>query len=148
MRFERLGRWAGCTLVTTAMALTACGANPDAAYDWTGNWEGTATVTRVSSPSAPAATDQGAILIVLFQSGLRVSGTWAISFPSRRNVPLGGSLSGTVTDTTLTATLSTLVPVPCALSTQASRSDGVLTGSLRPDACPALLNGSFSLAKT
>jgi hypothetical protein len=147
MHFGRLSWWAGCALVTTVMALTACGTKPDDVYDWTGDWEGTATVTGILDPSLPAATERGTALIVLFQSGVRVSGTWAISFPSRPDVPLGGSLSGTVTDTTLTATLSTLVPVPCALSTQATRSDRVLAGNLRPEACPAVLDGSFSITK-
>jgi hypothetical protein len=142
---QRLGRWTACALAAIAVGSTACTTGPDEPYEWTGTWRGPATLMGITDGMLVPVTARGTVTIVLSQSGASVSGTWATMFPWLP--PLSGSVTGTVGHATLTMTLDSTVPMRCVLSAEATRSGEGITGSLRPEDCPMVIQGGFSLAK-
>jgi hypothetical protein len=125
------------TLIVLAVGIgTSCDSTDPSGYDWSGTWSGTAT-------EATAGT--GNVEITLRQTGNKnVEGTASILFPA---LTLTGPASGTVTDTTLTLTVSAAQPVPCSLNVTGVREENTVSGTFSPAACPLPVSGTFRLTK-
>ena len=143
--FSHARRLRHLAMLASAALTLACGTEADKPYDWTGTWAGPATLSAPASSLGPAVSESGNLQLVLTQSGTKVSGTWAGSSPTFGS--FDGSVTGTVTDTTIAMTLSTLSPLPCALSAQGTRSGATMSGTLTPQVCLVPLSGSFSFTK-
>lgn len=99
-----------------------------------GTWQGTVFDTL---------SGQGAVQVTFNQSGADLTGTWATIYPSGNN---GGTLSGRLNGSALTATLMPSVP-QCALSVTATVSGNTITGTYAAINCGAAISGAINVAR-
>ncbi len=116
-----------------AFSVSACGSPTEPSLS--GTWRGTAQDNIGGS---------GTFEVTLAQTGSNISGTWLIAFPSSDN---GGSLSGTISGSSLSATLSPSNPNSCPFNLTATVSGTVLSGTYASFNCIIAITGSFSATK-
>ncbi|HUK34516.1 MAG TPA: hypothetical protein VLV86_11425 [Vicinamibacterales bacterium] len=118
--------------LVAALALPGCSGlsslNPfssSSSTPFSGTWTGPVSVTFTS-----AATLQ----LVLTQSGSQVTGTWTLTFANAAQND-GGTVSGTINGSSLSANLQPTVSTACADTVSATLSGTQMTGTIASNVC-------------
>ena len=119
-----------------AFSVSACGSPTEPSLS--GTWRGTAQDNIGGS---------GTFEVTLAQTSSNISGTWLIAFPSNPALDNGGSLSGTISGSSLSATLSPSNPNGCPFNLTATVSGTVLSGTYASFNCVIAITGSFNATK-
>jgi hypothetical protein len=130
-------RYGGSLVLVLALALALPGCGDDDS-DLTGTWTGTVQDNLAGT---------GTILFTFTQTDSRLSGTWQITFadPGNNN---GGTLSGTVSDPSITMVLSPSQPQACSFTVAAERDDddeNHFTGTYAAFNCASPQSGSLDV---
>ena len=104
-------RYGGSIVLILTLALLGCGGGDD--EDLTGTWTGTVQ----DSLAGP-----GTILFTLSQDDARLNGTWQLTLADTRGNNRG-TLSGTVSDDSITMVLSSNPSPECSFTVAAERDD-------------------------
>jgi hypothetical protein len=127
-----------CTVVVVLVA--ACGSSSTAAPsapNTTGTWTGTVS---------DAVMGQGAVRLTITQTGSSVAGTWATTYPNVTNNN-GGSLTGSVNNTSVTATLIPSIPTTCPLNATATLNGNAMSGTYTAFNCALAVRGTINVSK-
>ena len=103
-----------------------------------GTWTGTVIDSLVGT---------GTIRITISQSGSTISGTWASTFPDPADNN-GGTASGTLSGSSLSATLTPSNPSSCPFNVTATVSGNRMTGTYAVFTCTIAVTGSLELTRT
>jgi hypothetical protein len=125
------------TLTLVCAALVAGCTSTSPGDEIAGNWSGVITSNVAGN---------GTIRLSLLQSGSKLTGTWATSFPNAA-ADNSGSLIGNVTDSQIGATLNPSVPTACPSTVAGSVNGTMITGTYAAFNCSAVSSGGFSVTK-
>jgi len=126
--------------IVLALVLVMLGCSGDDDFILTGTWTGT---------MEDNVAGVGAVLLTLSQTDAQVRGTWQSTFadPTHNN---GGTVSGTVSDPSITLVLSTTQPGACSFTVAAHRDDDEenrFTGTYAALDCPRTQNGRLDVTR-
>jgi hypothetical protein len=135
------------TVLAAALVLSACGSDsssPSSTSSTTigGNWAGT-----VTSSGRLAQVGVGTLRTSIGQNGGALSGTWTVSYtnPANNN---SGSLTGLVTGSSVTLTLTSSVPTACPFNVTATLSgSSSMSGTYATFNCTVADGGQFAATK-
>lgn len=117
---------------------TACGSptTPGNA-SLAGNWAGTLSDNFAGT---------GTLAFTFAQSGSTLTGTWSTAYanPGYNN---GGSISGNVNGSSVTAVLSPSVPTTCPFNVVGTRNGSLLSGTYAAFNCSVAVSGTFTATK-
>jgi hypothetical protein len=124
------------TLCFASLALLACGGlsnNSMQPVPLASTYSGTEAINSTTAPVAASLT----------QSGTQVTGTWGNNFGGFVNI---GTLSGTVSGNSLSATITSAVPGACTATVSGTSSNGILSGTFATtENCATSQSGTFTL---
>ncbi len=123
-------------LVCFAAACGGSSPTEPTALDIAGTWTGTITSNQVSGSGPVSAT--------FSQSDASVSGTWSIIGPDG---PDSGTLSGTLSGSSVTLRLVSKVPTGCPYTMNATVSGNRMTGIYSATFCSVAVSGGVDLTK-
>lgn len=92
----------------------------------------------------------GTISLTLSQAGASVSGTWSMDFPEAPSRNLAGSVSGILSGSTVTSTLSTAAATDCTLALTgvvAGSAQTTMAGGYTSNDCIPERTGSFTATR-
>jgi hypothetical protein len=122
----------GLLLILAGPALNAsCGGDDESL---TGVWTGAVRDSLAGS---------GGVTLTLFQSGSDLEGTWEMVFASTSHLDAGGTLTGTVQGSLISATLASRGA--CNYSLTATSSGDRIQGTYAAGDCPPQHTGSLDL---
>ena len=128
-------RYGGSIVLVLALALALPGCGGDDS-DLTGTWTGIVQDNLAGT---------GTILFTFTQTDSRLGGTWQLTFADPRNNN-GGTLSGTVSDPSITMVLSPSQPQACSFTVAAERDDeDHFTGTYAAFNCASSQSGSLDV---
>ena len=142
MRLLRLSRFA-CG-VGALVVLSSCGSSAPTSpstQSIAGNWTG-AIINTV-----PAGQPNGNVVFTLAQTGSNLSGTWSTTYASSPSSNNAGTLTGSLSGSGGTFTLSPSNPTLCPYSATSTISGNSMTGTFSAFNCTIAIAGSFSVTK-
>lgn len=129
-------------LVLILLLLAVCsggcgGSTSPSPVSVSGTWTGSVASNRVGA---------GVATVTLNQSGSSLTGTWAAAFPDPSNND-SGSLSGTVSGSGISATLTSSVPGACPYSFTATVNGNQMSGTYATFNCTVAAGGNINLTR-
>jgi hypothetical protein len=113
-----------------------------AATNVAGNWAGT-----VASATSGNQAGTGAFHATFVQDESSLSGSWAVTYPDPANNN-SGELTGIISGTSVTLTLSSTVPTACPFSATATLSGATaMSGTYSTFNCTVADGGPFNITK-
>jgi hypothetical protein len=130
----RWRRYGGSLVLVLTLALLSCGGGD---HDLSGTWAGTVQDNLAGT---------GTVLFTFSQAGSTLSGNWQLTFPTGNN---GGTLSGTVSDDSISMLLSSTQSQGCSFTVAAQRDgDDHFTGTYTStSSCAVLENGTLDVRR-
>ena len=126
-------RYGGGLVLVLALAVLGCGGGDD---DLGGTWTGTVQDNLAGT---------GTALFTFSQGDSRLTGNWQFTFPDPRNNS-GGTLSGTVSDDSISLSLVSAQPQACSFTVAAERDDDDrFTGTYTAFTCALQENGGLDV---
>lgn len=118
---------------------TACSDSPTSpgATSIVGNWAGTLSDNFAGT---------GTVAFTFAQSGSTLTGTWSTTY-TNAGFNNGGSISGTISGSSVTAVLSPSVPTTCPFNVVGTRSGSSLSGTYAAFNCQVAVSGTFNATK-
>lgn len=139
MRYKSLATLCTAVAVVSVLA-SACGHSSSTAPstpNTSGTWTGTVNDGLMG---------QGTVRLTIAQTGPSIAGTWATTYANVTNNN-GGSLTGTVNNATVTATLIPTLPTSCPFNATATLNGSAMSGTYAAFNCAVAVSGSISVSK-
>jgi hypothetical protein len=125
--------YVGSLVLAVMVALLGCSGDEPAL---TGTWTGTITDNLAGV---------GSLLFTISQTGNQLTGTWQSTFPDSTNNG-GGTLSGTINDSSIALTLAAAQPRACSFTVAATRdNDHHFSGTYVALNCTRVENGTLEV---
>ena len=106
-----------------------------------GTWSGSIINTT------PAGQPNGNVVLTLAQTGSTLSGTWSTTYPTSPSSNNAGTLTGSLSGSGASFTLSPSNPTLCPYSATATVTGSSMAGTFAAFNCTIAVAGSFSVTK-
>ena len=136
MRYKHLAAL-GAALALLASACKSSSPTAPPTPNTTGTWTGTVN---------DAIMGPGTVRLTITQSGSSIAGTWATTYATVTNNN-GGSLTGTVNTSSVTATLIPAIATACPFHATVTLNGNSMSGTYAPFNCPVAVTGSITVSK-
>jgi hypothetical protein len=122
-----------------ALHAMACGSSPSSpsSSSIAGTWTGSITDSLLGP---------GSVRITFNQSGGPLTGTWSATFVNGA-VTNGGSFSGSINGSNISAILTPNDPLECPYNLSATRNGNTITGTYAALNCTVVVSGSVTVTK-